>query len=32
MFESVKWMIIRQLIKWNVLAVVPVRARRSYRR
>ncbi len=27
MFETIKWIIIRQLVKWNVLAVAPVRVR-----
>lgn len=29
MLESIKWQIVKLLIKWNVLAVVPVRAQRN---
>lgn len=29
MFETMKWKIIERLIKWNVLAIVPVKAQRS---
>ena len=29
MFETIKWILIRQLIKWNVLAVAPVYAKNT---
>jgi len=30
MFDMLKWKVIHLLIKWNVLAVVPVKANRGY--
>ena len=32
MTETIKWTILRLLVKWNILAVVPVRAQNDARR